>query len=154
MRRWFLLLLVLGFTGCATVPEPLRNAPEQSPSIDAVRADPQAHRGERVRWGGTIAGVENRAERTLIEVVGRPLNPGGRPDKDGTTPGRFLARVEGFLDPAVYKEGRLLTVVGRLDDATVRPVGDYPYRYPVVATDGYYLWPPVAPGHLPSLAAL
>ena len=50
-----------------------------------------------VRWGGAIASVENRRDETWIEIVERPLNT----DKSA---GRFLARVDGFLDPAVRVE--------------------------------------------------
>jgi len=134
------LVLLLG--GCASgVPEPIRTGQPGTPQLTEVRQDPSAFVGERIRWGGTIAGVENREKVTRIQLVARKLAAEGQPRAGGRSKGRFLAEVEGFLDPAVYAEGRLLTVVGRLQEPETRPIGDYPYQFPVVRAESHHLWP-------------
>lgn len=146
--RTFRLAVITGvllLAGCASTPTALQNAPAESPPVATVRERPESYVGERVRWGGTIAGVINRQSETLLVIVARPLRDNGRPYADAGSPGRFLARVPGFLDPAVYGEGRSLTVVGTIAGSEVRAIGDYPYRYPVVRADSYHLWEPLPP---------
>lgn len=128
---------------CATnVPEAIREAPPDDVSVAEVRRDSDAYTGRHVRWGGTIAGVENGKTETRLEVVARDLDRSGRPRAVDRSAGRFVARVEGFLDPAVYSNGRQITIAGTLAGATARTIGEYPYRYPVVKTETVYLWEP------------
>lgn len=144
MKGAMLALLLLAVAGCATtVPESVRRPPADSPSLAQAHADPDRYRGRKVRWGGTIASVVNRSDETCIEVVGRELQSNGRPVEDDRSEGRFLACVKSFLDPAVYAEGRLLTVAGTLEGTETRPVGEYPYRYPRVRISAYQLWAPL-----------
>lgn len=135
----FLALLLFGLAGCATTPEPLRDVPEGFPSPDAVRADPERYAEETVRWGGRIVDIENAAGETRMMVLARTLDGRGRPG-DGDGGGRFLARFDGFLDPAEYGPGREVTVVGEVAGVATREVGEYPYRYPVVAARRHVLW--------------
>ncbi len=123
------------------MPPPIRTELPDPPSLKEVRQDPSAFVGERIRWGGTIARVENREKVTRIQLVARRLGKEGRPRAEGRSNGRFLTEVEGFLDPVVYAQGRLLTVVGRLQEPETRPIGDYPYRFPVVRAESHHLWP-------------
>ena len=140
--RWLLAAVVL-VTGCASpTPELVRTPIPGAPEIQRVRQDIAAFAGSRVRWGGTIAAVENQPNESLVEVVARPLERDGRPRVTDATGGRFLARVAGFLDPAIYSEGRQFTVTGVVDGAVSRPIGEYPYQYPVVRAEAHYLWEP------------
>ncbi|MGM0593759.1 MAG: Slp family lipoprotein [Pseudomonadota bacterium] len=135
---WALLLLV---GGCSTVPEAIRQAPDGSIALSQAREAPAAYRGQRVRWGGTIARVENRQQETRIEVVGRSLYSDGEPKEGDSSAGRFIVRFEGFLDPAIYAAERRLTVVGTLSGSEERQLGQMRYRYPVVNGEAYHLWP-------------
>jgi outer membrane lipoprotein len=137
--RWLVLgVVAVWLAACA--PAPIREAPPGAPLPDEVRADPERFLGSQVRWGGVISGVDNRADDTLVEVVARPLGSSGRPRETDTTQGRFLARVPGFLDPAVYRTGREITVLGKVAGLESRPVGDYPYPYVRVDAQAHYLW--------------
>jgi outer membrane lipoprotein len=102
---------------------------------------------DRVRWGGRIVQVRNLRERTLIEVLGLPLDRDGRPQSGASPQGRFIVERAGFLEPHLYAENRLLEVEGRLDGFTDGRVGEAPYRYPVVVADRLRLWDGPAPGH-------
>lgn len=133
------LMLLLLVAGCATTPDALRDVPEGFPDPERVRDEPAAHEGEAVRWGGRIVDVENAAGETRVIVLARALDGRGRPgDSDGG--GRFLARFDGFLDPAEYAAGRELTVVGEVAGVATRDVGEYPYRHPVVDVRSHVLW--------------
>ena len=140
------LVASLFLVACVSqVPELIREAPKSDLSLSQARAG-SAPTGAQIRWGGTIAKVENRRDDTLIEIVERPLNGEGRPTDGDRSSGRFLARIGGFVDPAVYESGREITVVGTLADAVTRKIGEYAYRFPVVDVAHHYLWPqrPVA----------
>jgi outer membrane lipoprotein len=141
-RPFFLLALTL--TACATrPPDPILDAPAPDLSLSEVAAKVSAYVGQRVRWGGRIAGVENRSNETWLDVVARPLDGNGRPHTSDQSLGRFIARVDGFLDPAVYANGRAVTVAGSIDGTLTRPIGDYPYIYVIVKADATRLWEPV-----------
>lgn len=142
-----LLALLLGLVplmsigGCTTVPEPIRKAPPGDVQPGEVRAAPQQYLGATVRWGGDIVKVHNRQSETLIEIVGRRLDSQGRPRAEDQSLGRFLAKVTGFLDPAIYAAGREVTVRGQLEGTIEQPIGEFPYRYPVVRAEHVQLWP-------------
>ncbi|MGI9302678.1 MAG: Slp family lipoprotein [Gammaproteobacteria bacterium] len=136
-------LLLTFAAGCAsTIPPSIKSVPATSPQVAEVLVDAQAYEGEQVRWGGSIAGVENRENETWVEIVARDLNRSGRPKYSDHSDGRFLAVVEGFLDPAVYAKDRQLTVSGTIEGKQSRTIGDYPYTYPLVQVDSHYLWEP------------
>lgn len=135
------LFVAAALIGCASTPETIPEPAAGSPDPAQVRSHPERYNGEQVRWGGTIAGVENREDTTLIEVVARELDSRGRPRASDRSPGRFLAVVDGFLDPAIYAADRSLTVTGTVAGTTVRPVGEHDYTYIRVEVTGHHLWP-------------
>ena len=146
MYRALAPMLVAGLllSACFGVPGSIRNAPPGDLELAAVRQQPSSHTGDRVRWGGQIVSVENEERETWMVVVARPLGFGGRPKETDESPGRFLARFDGFLDPAIYEAGRDVTVSGRLQAPQTRSVGTYPYLYPVLLVEESQLWEPLS----------
>lgn len=143
VRCWCVgVLLSLLLAGCATPDssDPLRNAALAPTTLATVRAAPSDYVGTPVRWGGTIARVENRRDETWVEVVSQPLQHSGRPEDTTSSAGRFVAKVAGFLDPVLYAEGRSFTVTGTVLPPVERIIGEHPYTFPVVAVDHYRLW--------------
>lgn len=102
-----------------------------------------------IRWGGEISKVENKADKTWIEIVRRPLWGDGKPKTSGKSDGRFIASFTGFADPVVYEVGHLLTVVGTIEDKIKRPIGEYEYVFPIVGVEGSYLWKPTTVAQYP-----
>ena len=151
MRRFTLLTLFLTLGACTTLPTPLRDATVRQFTVAEARRG-LAPVDVNVRWGGSIANVRNGLKHTWIEVVDEPLGGDGRPISSDTSDGRFLARFQGFVDPAIYARGREITVVGTLETAVTRPIGAFPYRFPVVKVHTQYLWQPL-PRHSPGYYA-
>lgn len=146
MNRTLIIILLLLATALVTAcsgsaPELIKKTPINEISVNQVQKEVEPFIGHRVRWGGTIIAVENMKDKTVIELLSRPLSKGGEPIADNPGIGRFLARTAGFVDPTEYPLGRLLTVSGTIDKLITRSVGEYPYRYPVVEIDTLYLWP-------------
>jgi outer membrane lipoprotein len=137
--------VLLFLSGCASqVPELIRNAPAGDIRVDEMQQKQgEAFTGSDVRWGGHIISIHNQAESTLIEVLSRQLNKNGKPISDSKSQGRFMARIQGFLEPEEYPKDRLLTVTGKVTEVMQQNVGSYPYPYPVVDVEAHHLWPKV-----------
>lgn len=133
-------------TACAgNVPRELGEHPPKALSLRQVQADNERYLGDEVLWGGEILSLRNGVHSTEVEVFARALFRDGEPRPDGGDRIRFIARVKGFLDPAEHKAGTRLTVRGRLGGAVTRPVGEFPYLYPVVEVEVFHLWPKFEP---------
>lgn len=146
--RLFVLPVVAAaaLAGCAGVPpKGLESDPPGAPTPRAVQADPVAHVGAAVRWGGEILGVLNHPSHSDVEVFARALFDDAEPRPDGGEGVRFIARINGFVDPVGYAAGKRVTVRGTVRAVETRPVGEFPYRYPVVAVQAHHLWPVYRP---------
>lgn len=135
------LLFVLLVSGCAIVPENIEVTNEDTlvSYSEAVVSSSSAN-GKPTRWGGAIVGVENKSDHTYIEIVHFPLNNYGKPMRYADTIGRFKVELEGFVDPILFEEGRLITFVGTLDTPMAGMVGEQPYLYPKVVASNYHMW--------------
>lgn len=141
MSRYLLLLTVFMFAGCAMVPDSLE-VPEGTELVSystAVTSGASAQ-GQKARWGGIVVGVENKPNKTFIELAHFPLNHYGKPRSSGETSGRFKVQIDGFVDPIVFEEGRTATFLGTLVTPTTGMVGEQPYIYPTIAADDYHMW--------------
>lgn len=134
----FLLVLVIG---CASIPQSLQGDPTQFSELMANQVTPQTI-GANVRWGGVIVATEPKTDRTCMEILARELDRNMRPIvRSDVHFGRFMACGQGFRDPAIYTEGREVSLIGRLDGFMEAPIGEYIYRYPTVSATQLYLWP-------------
>ena len=140
--RIIALFLVLLLAGCASdIPRPIRKAPAGNIPLAQALENAEQYRGTAVRWGGTITSVQNRRDETWIELVERPLDTNGQLRDTDKSAGRFLARIQGFLDPAIFAPKRQVTVAGTLEGVRARTIGEHPYTFPVVHVEHIYLWP-------------
>lgn len=142
MFRSPIFLLVLPWfafvAGCAAPPLEAPAQADTQVEPGAVSAD-QLPSDEQI-WGGVIAGVENRPEATVIEVVGYPLKR-QEPQTREPSIGRFRLRIEGFADPVDYRVGRRVTGVGTVTGVEDGRVGDRDYGFPVLDAHAVHLWP-------------
>jgi outer membrane lipoprotein len=142
--------IVLLFFACTPVISPqLRQQVDRDVDFRALAADPVAHKGKVVMLGGTIVQTVPKVGETEIEVLQKELLAGGEPRLTDRSEGRFLIVADRFLDPAIYKPDRDLTVAGRVVGSAVQRVGEVDYRYPMIAADELYLWPRLPPQHAP-----
>ena len=133
-------VLQLFLSGCASVSEPHNQSPENFPSVDAVQKAPDQYRDQRVRWGGTIVSVEHEGDHSVVQVVSRPVSRSSRPMPGDRTDGRFIAIIDGFIDPEIYSAERELTVTGTIESVVDQPLGGTRYLFPVVAVSSHQLW--------------
>ena len=131
---------------CAGLPPVgLESLQATSPTRRAAQFAPLQTAGAKVRWGGEIREVTNRARNTEIASFSRPLYDNAEPRPDGGDGVRLLAVVDRFLDPAEYLPGKRFTVVGHHAGNRKQAVGEYPYADPVVGVAHCHLWPAYSP---------
>jgi outer membrane lipoprotein len=135
----FLMLLA----ACAPViSQTTMSTVDKSISFTALQQNPDAFRGRVVLLGGQIIATTVKANETWIEVLEKPLDYQQKPSDTDQSSGRFLVRLQGFLDPAIYASGRQLTVAGQVEGKAVRPIKETQYTYPVLYAQEHYLWRP------------
>jgi len=136
------LLLVSGGSGCAPViSKEVMQDVDQGISFQEMQKRPEAYEGRTTVLGGDIIQTENYPDKTLLVVLHRPLDSRQRPEAEGTSLGRFIVKVSGFLDPAIYQAGRLITVAGMVTGKETRALGEVNYTYPILEKRELYLWP-------------
>jgi outer membrane lipoprotein len=114
---------------------------DQGLGFEQLLKDPEAYRGKTVLLGGNIIETKNLPDRTLIVVLQRPLGFRKKPTQEDVSKGRFIVYVPGFLDPAIYRPNRRITILGSVMGREVRPLGETEYSYPVIEKRELYLWP-------------
>jgi len=135
-----LILTILIFAGCAPViSDTALKGVDRNLTFAEIIKTPSQHKGAAVLLGGRVIGVSNRENITLVEVLQFPLSRGMRPRSRKGSKGRFILRVNGFLDPLVFK-GRLITTAGILGEPMTRPLGKAQYTYPVIESREFHIW--------------
>ena len=139
-HSFLLLFLAVLLSGCVhVISKDLREAADPSVTFREILKNPNAYKGKSVVWGGEIIETTNKQDgTTLIEVFQRSLN--WREEPIGSSEGRFLVRVDSYLDPYVYSQGRKITVAGEILGEDVRPLGEMDYWYPLVFSKQLHLW--------------
>lgn len=143
MRRLsFILAAIFIFsTGCAPViSQKYREQARADIPFSAVAANPSAYKGSLFIWGGTIVDTSPTRTGTTIEVVQTPIDRIGAPENLDASEGRFLVRINRFLDPQIYSQGRQVTVAGVLTGSEIKALGQAEYEYPVLDVREIYLW--------------
>lgn len=145
IKQLVLLSTLLFLTACASVPMAIQGEYFESQLIPStVSAEPEAHIGKPVRWGGIIVEVVNNEQETWVEILALPLSDNAKPYGDRTgSLGRFIAKTTDFLDPEVYQKGLKLTVTGSVTETIKGKVGQRDYVYATVEARSHYLWPRV-----------
>ena len=87
----------------------------------------------------------NFPEGTIVEVLERPLDRRGRPEWTDRSRGRFILKVDEFLDRAIYARGREITAAGTVEGVERRPLGETTYRYLVLRSRELHLLKPRSP---------
>lgn len=136
---WLAGILFLG--GCASVvPEALEQQVDREVQFPDLQRDPGRYRGRTVVLGGRIAGLHPAGALMELEVTQLPLTErGDRPRLAARSDGGFVVLHEGPLDPAIYRLGRPLTVVGVVQGSRLSPRQERPE--PMIAPRYLHLWP-------------
>lgn len=147
IRNILFVVIALTMSGCAIVPQQI-DVDDTSSLINFEQISQQPNKApdtatqhdKKARWGGKIVSVQNKKEVSEIEIVFFPENRFGKPQTGSPSVGRFKAVVTGFIDPLVFEQGRLITIVGQVSDSQTGVIGEQEYIYPTLNAKGYYMW--------------
>ena len=135
-------LMVLLLAGCAAGISPAaKDMVTHTDPFSSLQSEPDRYVGATVLLGGRILEIDPSPAATELTVLQLPLDWRDRPQERAASQGRFLVRATEFLDPALYKPGALLTVVGTIGGSESRTIGGYSYRYPRLLPTEIKLWP-------------
>ena len=134
------LLLAPACTPPVISPATLQQA-DQTITIEQLGQRPGAFIRKNVLLGGEIIETRNATGVTNIMVLAFRLDHSKRPLTGNVSGGRFIVRQPTFLDPAIYRPGRKITVAGIVVGEKSLPLGEITYRYPVIENRELYLWP-------------
>jgi outer membrane lipoprotein len=149
LKYFFSVFAACLLAGCAASPisKSLRGEAKKDVTFERALKAPETFKGALVIWGGYIVDTVNISSGTEIVVLDTPLESADAPKPPETSPGRFLARVNKFLDPAVYSKGAKVTVAGRIAGWEMLPLGKIEYAYPLLEVEEIHLWPQEKPSH-------
>ncbi len=137
-----LWLTILFISACS---HPLSKEARLSIDPDAyfelAREHPNAYKGKTFLLGGLIVANKTTQEVSILEVLSYDLDFQDKPTLANEKNGRFLARNQQFLDPALYQKDRLVTLTGTLTGQETQPLNGGEYTYPVFEVEEIYLWP-------------
>jgi outer membrane lipoprotein len=142
---WVALLSIV-LSGCnryQVIPDHLAGQVNKTLAYEQVKAAPAVTHGQIVVWGGEVLSAVRDNERTTIEVLELPLNKDHIPlDSRASSRGRFLAmdsRGE-IIDPAIFKEGSRVTVIGEVLGLRTETLDKAAYDYPMIAIRDMTVW--------------
>lgn len=145
MRLLYLFAITL-FFAAACAPAVSRQSMELvdlEVGFEELAQEPDRHVGRFLLLGGSIASVRTHNDNgSELEVVQHPIDHRGRITATDRSAGRFILRDDTFRDPAVYRPGRLVTVVGQVEGSMTGRIGELDYLYPVLTVHELRLWSP------------
>lgn len=144
MRKLLLLIATIIFlAGCAPViSSQSLSLVDREISFAELRQAPDRYIGKHFLLGGQIVGVWNTNEGSELEIVQFETDKNGEITDMTKSGGRFIARNAEFLEPAVYRNGFLVTVVGEMKGKKNMLLDDATYTYPVLVIREIHLWKP------------
>lgn len=125
---------------CAPFPREIMRQVDPSIRFQDLQKDPDRFIGKKVLFGGVIVETLNRKGESILKVVQTELDIEKRPIHPDQSAGRFWVRAAGFLDPAIFRQGREVTVFGEVVGKEVAPLGEIEYAYPVILAEKIRLW--------------
>lgn len=146
------LLVFLFLVSCTPFSRQALQQVNTDAPFQQIQQDTDRFLGKTVLWGGSIINTDVRGNGTYIKVLETRLDYEAMPVKIDQPQGRFIIFKPGFLDPAVYRQGRLISAIGTITGKEIEPVGNVNYAYPVIEAKDLYLWRlmPSAPYYPPA----
>jgi outer membrane lipoprotein len=143
---FFASVLLLTSVGCVSpISSQMRQEAAKNLSFGEVLANPGAHNGEVVIWGGVIVKTVSRDHHSDLYLSETPLGVNGRPMGREYSEGEFVAKTSEILDPRAYAEGRQVTVAGEIIGQELGSYHGAPYAYPVIRVKELHLWEETRP---------
>lgn len=147
MKRWSNLLVVflcLFLISCASpIPRDLIKQGVRDLPLKGLGQRPDSFKGKLFVLGGVIVNTRLTQEGSIIEAIYVPVDSRGYLKEIPKTTTRFLAfcpRSKGYLDPAIYRANRTVTLAGTFTGLQDGKIDEMPYIYPLFSINELHLW--------------
>ena len=141
MKIYPLIISVFLVAACASTPKFETTGVDFSLNPAAVTQNLKPQQNKKIIWGGVIINTSNLKTYTAIEMLAYPIDSSYLPLRDQKPLGRFLIHHDGFLEPSEYAQGRMLSVLGKIERLQKGNVGESVYLYSVIRSQQLHLWP-------------
>ncbi|HAR96636.1 MAG TPA: hypothetical protein DCR97_11850 [Deltaproteobacteria bacterium] len=144
LRMFSAIFLSLLLAACTTairkdlIQRGIRDLP-----VSKLEQNPGSYQGSLFVLGGIIVNTRASQEGSIIEAVYAPVNSGGYLKEIPKDTSRFMAlypKSKGFLDPAIYKANRAVTLAGTFEGLRNGKIDEMPYTYPFFHIEDLRLW--------------
>lgn len=143
-RIWQGCILIVSLVTCvacsSVISSNTRSLADTGIAYAEMAANPAAYVGKTMLVGGTIIHATNLQDGTRLEILQFPLGSRDRPRTDRVSGGRFLVLTPEYLETAIYRQGRAITLVGDVQGERDLPLGETTYHYPLLTPRELYLW--------------
>ncbi|MDV7104030.1 Slp family lipoprotein [Vibrio sp. TH_r3] len=140
IRMLSVIVMLMLVSACSSLPQSLHTTNEKVITDYQQWLNLPQEQVKEIRLGGIIAKVTNLSDKTRIEVVNIPISSNGKPSLDFEPSGRFVAYVDGYVEPMAYTEGRLVTLLGISQGEELGKVDEFELAFPVMRVTGSHLW--------------
>ncbi|OOF46814.1 hypothetical protein BKK51_01735 [Rodentibacter trehalosifermentans] len=132
--------VVFGLTACVSAPKGLEAENFTRTDLTQIQPKDYACACHPIRLGGKIIHAKALENRMELEVLSFPVvSWNAKPLMEAQSNGRFIAYLEGFIDPEILKN-QYITVGGILKKQQTGKIDQADYVYPVIAVKHYRLW--------------
>ena len=129
-------------TACAPAPIYQNTTGMTAATPSQVVKTPERFINSNVVWGGRIVQVSNFSDHSEVELLAYPLDSSQRPKANDSGNGRFIAVMQGYVEPIDYPPGALMTVSGKLNGSRSGQVGQANYVFPLINVAQSHVWTP------------
>lgn len=102
--------------------------------------NPEAYLGKHILLGGTIVSAEETVRGTELDIDQLPLDADRRPSDQFASGGRFRAVSPKRLDPADYRPGTMVTLIGEVTGKVVAEYDDEEETSPLLLVREIESW--------------
>lgn len=140
MKKIILLFASLMMSACVHPPKGLEREIAEILFFNKISEQGYSCVCKRVRLGGKVLKATALKEKMELEILSLPVSLfSAKPILDSNSDGRFLAYIDGFIDPESLNQ-QYITVSGRLIAKQAGKIDQADYNYPVIQVESYRKW--------------
>ncbi|MDO4625809.1 MAG: Slp family lipoprotein [Pasteurellaceae bacterium] len=140
MKKYWAMPFALLLSGCINAPNGLQRDQADILAMNKIRQQDYSCQCKRVRLGGKILNATALKNQTKLEVFSQNISLfSAKPILDDYSDGRFIAYIDGFIDPASLTD-HYITVAGILSGQQQGYIDQAHYTYPIIQVTHYKRW--------------
>jgi outer membrane lipoprotein len=141
LKTAMFMTMLLFTASCSVISSQVRKEAEPPVEFKTLMKETNSYVGKTVILGGYILQTEKLADKMNILALQAPLGFRYEPKSKDKSQGRFIVLHKDFLDPAVYKKWRKITVAGTVVGLTSANDERCPNKCLNIESRELHLWP-------------